>query len=767
MADGKFSVLVPLDAADVPDRGGAQKVKVAVMDASGVVQAQVVAVDEKGQGEAAFKFKENPGSLQVVVGPGDADDNELFALQTVKTTVSARQFTLEPALKLPPLKIPPFYWDWWRRWCIRFTIRGRVVCPDGRPVPGAKVCAYDVDWWWWWTGKQQIGCDTTDASGAFSIPVRWCCGWLPWYWWRLRMWALEPSLLDKIRAAVQLSKIPIPLPDPDPIPSIKAIEKLAAVGFDPQPDPPSPVIRAQPGISLPTVALPRLATSPTLAASPKLLLPAKLELPVLQPRPDPNDLPIEPADLDNLRDRLLKFLPDVPELSRLQVWPWFRWHPWWDCAPDIIFSATQRCDGVEKVIISEGFSDARWDVSSNLGVTLVARDACCVEHQQDPPGNCVVLSTACQDLLNNIGGNIGATPTPVGYANPSEASAYSDQPYAETVHIRGQFGTGATVDYYEFEWAPYSAPAPPPAAYSAMPVAASGGFTRTFFGPGLGGAPGLWHDVPFNFQMISGRNVIESREHFEATHDPLTWGVTRFWVANRDMLMSWHTKGVFADGTWSLRVRTWEESGGALTTSHILNQCNTETPNTLALRVDNREVLGGPPPTSPGQPCGSNTVHICTTEPDTDIIEVRVDGRVVGPCGTEKIGPNSVVEIDFLAYDPDGHLHSYELTSHFGDNQVRNALNPAAGTLAAGPAAPPVPSAAQVGPNYFAAVGQGAVRPTWVGGVMRLTITQPLLVFPQTCAYLLRLRAYKRNIVNCNYSLPYRNESTITFTVLV
>lgn len=745
MPEGRMSLTIPLDATAVPDRGGAQKVKVAIMDAKGRVQTEIAAVNDKGIGEATFKFNASPGSLQVAVGPDSAGDDELFALQTITLSVSARQFALQPVLKLPPLKIPPFYWHWWRRWCFTFTISGRIVCPDGRPVPGAKVCAYDVDWWWIWSGLQLVGCDTTDANGAFSMRVRWCCGWLPWYWWRLRLWSLEPPLLEKIRGALRLTPIIDELPDPPPRPTLKVFRKLLDdAGINPQPLPPRRV------------------------AVPERLLP-----PVLQPTKTPDDVPLELADFDKLRDRLLQFLPPIPELERLQVWPWFRWHPWWDCRPDIIFRATQDCEGRERTVVNETIFNARLNVSSDLQVTLVAQDACCIQDHPDPEGNCVVLSAACGTLLNDIGGNIGAAAAPVGYASPGVASPSSDRPFSEDVVLSGLFGTGATADYYEFEWAPYAPPAPPPAAYGPMPPPAAGGFSRTFFGPGFGGAPGLWHSVPFNFQPISGRNVIESREHFEANNDPLTWGVTRFWVSNRDVLMVWKTKGIFADDAWSLRLKSYPAAGAGLGNPEVLPICNTNNPNTMVLRIDNREILTGPPPTSPGQPCGSGTVHVCTTEPDTRIIEVRVDGRVVGPCGNEQITASSVVEIDFMVYDPDGHLHSYTFVSLFGVNQVRNLLNPAAGTLQTGVLIPPLPgpvaAAAQVGPNYLAAIGQGATRPIWQGGTMRLRITQPLLVFPQTCAYQIRLRGFKRNIVSCHYGpeLLYQNESSLTFTLVV
>src|SRR4030043_513178 len=61
----------------------------------------------------------------------------------------------QPDLRLVVM-IPQYYLVWWLRWCRTFTITGRVVCPDGRPVPGATVCAYDIDFFWWWVNKQSV-----------------------------------------------------------------------------------------------------------------------------------------------------------------------------------------------------------------------------------------------------------------------------------------------------------------------------------------------------------------------------------------------------------------------------------------------------------------------------------------------------------------------------------------------------------------------------------------------------------------------------------
>ena len=72
-----------------------------------------------------------------------------------------------------------------------------------------------------------------------------------------------------------------------------------------------------------------------------------------------------------------------------------------------------------------------------------------------------------------------------------------------------------------------------------------------------------------------------------------------------------------------------------------------------------------------------------------------------------------------------------------------------------------------VGPTYSAALtpAQGATRPTWHGGAVRLTINDLHQAFPCSCSYQLELRAYKRTIVSCNGNHPHRNLSEYSFAV--
>jgi hypothetical protein len=195
---GEFKLEVPLDASSIEDIKPDQAVKVVAKDGEGAFYSQTTELDADGRGVATFTFYGNPGPLRVYVGPADASDRELEGLQTIQVDVSTRLWGHERQVRLHPIVIPPYYWFWWLRWCRTFTIRGRVVCPDGSPVPAAEVCAYDVDRWFIWSSTQEVGCATTDINGAFEIKFRWCCGWWPWWWWRLRVWDRDPILAKRV-----------------------------------------------------------------------------------------------------------------------------------------------------------------------------------------------------------------------------------------------------------------------------------------------------------------------------------------------------------------------------------------------------------------------------------------------------------------------------------------------------------------------------------------------------------------------------------------
>jgi hypothetical protein len=746
--EGGYALSVPLDASGIEDFKPEQNVKVLVVDDDGRTQSEVVKLSAGGKGAAKFGFKEVPGTVQVIVGPETASDEELQGLQTLRTTVARRRWKETGEIQLAAIKIHAYYWRWWLRWCRDFTIRGRVLCPDGSPVPGAKVCAYDVDAWWWWSSKQLVGCDQTDADGTFEIKFRWCCGWWPWWWWKLRVWYLEPFLLDRILPELQRVPFPHPIPLPDPAPDLRVFEdilgaeEMAVMNI-------APARAAMPAAALTTMDLASASETVRLRTSTELA-----------------QVAIRPEVLSPLRDRLLKALPAIPQLEALRIWPWWPWQPWWDCTPDIIFRVTQDCQQVGTVIVDEGYGDARWNIPTDMDVTLVANDeACCLsDGDDDPEGTCALLSDVCDNPINIIGGNPGAPAAPVGYLSPGAIANTGDRPYGGVVRIQGQ--VGSDVDYYEFEVSSDGG-----ATWNDMPPTAVGDIPRQYWIP----ATNTFQWVPF-LDTIDGRLVFESRQHYEATHNPAAWNVTQFWMASNYLsLMNWLTETPFLNGTYHLRTKGWQLVAGHLANPQILPTCSTQTTAGLVLRIDNRLVgaASGHPASTPSHPTGPGTVHTTTLEPDTDFLAVRIvpadpskPPTLVGACGQVPLGVGDVLEVDFFAHDPEGHLAYYTLQATYGENLAIDLLSlPGLSLTPLGGA--PVPAAAQVGPSYTAARLAGAVAPTWRGGAIRLSVPAHL-AFPETCCYQLELRAHKRTVVSCNHSLwNHTNYSEYSFMVAV
>jgi hypothetical protein len=142
--------------------------------------------------------------------------------------------------------------------------------------------------------------------------------------------------------------------------------------------------------------------------------------------------------------------------------------------------------------------------------------------------------------------------------------------------------------------------------------------------------------------------------------------------------------------------------------------------------------------------------------------------ETVQGCGMVCIAPGDLLHIDFAAYDPDAFLESYGLELLFSVDQSVNLLNSGLASWSLGPSSiAPVwaPAAAQRGPDYPTALGQGAVSPAWAGGSLRLTVDAHAAFPVLPCAYLLQLNVYKRPIVSCYGGYAQQNVSFETFTV--
>jgi hypothetical protein len=704
----KYTLTVPIDLSAVPDAKGS--VKVAVLGRG--VKRQIKTVNIEKTGSVSFDFDELPRGLTVHLGPATAEDDQIDKLRTLQTTVATDVFLNKNAVTIPAIRISATDWHWWLVWCRTFVIRGHVLCPDGSPVPGATVCASDVDWFWWWRSKQQIGCATTDEHGAFEMKFTWCCGWWPWYWWHLRTWELDLDLARRLQPTIPVELREFAALQPSPKPDLRYLEGLiSGAGFT------------------------SLGTA--------FGSPAKTSL---EPQ-----IPIDFVKAEAIRKKVTDRLRAGVEL---RIWPWFPWNPWSDCNPDIIFRVTQPCGGTEStVIVDEGYNDTRWNVGTTTNVTLVANDKACCERPVPCEGtDCIELTHACGFPRADIGGNNPAFPTPAGYANPNVATPPSTilhRPFSDTITITGTTDCLGHLDYYEFEFFDGTNFVP-------MPPGAMLGFNRSYFTTG----PFLWHfGIGFGATLIDGHLVYETRQHYEATHP----GTSPFhWMDNRDLLGIWSTGPsgttlTWADGTYRIRIKGYNDAGGGHLTAVDLPPCDPRDPrNELTLTIDNRLVGAAFHPAT--HPCGSpNYVHICTREPDTDILAVRIirpgGTELIVPCGLYEYGLNDRLEIDFYVYDPDGHLGGWTLDATFGLSEISHLTG--AGTLLALPGVPGIPAAPQLVSNYrdaLSAVPTPATPPTWRGGAYRLTLTvaETHANFPKPCCYQLELRASKRTVVACS-----------------
>ena len=90
-----------------------------------------------------------------------------------------------------------------------------------------------------------------------------------------------------------------------------------------------------------------------------------------------------------------------------------------------------------------------------------------------------------------------------------------------------------------------------------------------------------------------------------------------------------------------------------------------------------------------------------------------------------------------------------------------------AGFLSHMGAAGSIPAADFAGPDYGAALVQGAASPHWRAGGLRLHIPDLRNAFPETCCYQLELRVYTRGVVSCDHNYTPSKLSYYSLTVVV
>ena len=695
-----YTLSVPLDASAITHSEADGPVKVVARGADGSVASTVVDLRDRAEATAKLGFAADPGNVKIAVGPATATDDHILTADTLGAHVPGRLWIDTTSLTLTPIKIGPWYWGWWRRWCRTITVRGRLVCPDGGAVPGAVVTAYDIDSWFIWTSEQQVGTATTGPDGSFQMTFTWCCGYYPWWWWfRVRPWVLDPVLADHLHRTVELDRG----------------ERLGAPTANPSLSVLAPLLDGQD----------RFSGRTDLAS-------------------------LDPKILDELRGQLVSRLPVVPELEKLQIWPWAPWTPWFDCTPDLIFKATQDCGRGEVQVYTETVTDTRWNVPDEFDVVLVATSAACCRPVDDPEDDCLIVDQVCSVGMHHVAGNHGAPVAPAavtGYevTTVDGVDEALDRPFGGTVPVSQNPSDLVGVDYYAFEHSTDGG-----ATFNPVPAGTSAAFYRSwmlFPGPTTGSE--LFAPV-----VVGPYEVYETRRHFEDTHYG-DWSPIgdRFWLSTNYNLLSPLASAQLADGVHHFRVVQFTQTApGEFEGPEPVIGCDGETQAGFVLAIDNRSI--SPVGHDPAHNCGGG-VHVCTVEPDTHILAVRVNGVEVGPCDTI-MSRDGLTEIEFLAEDPvDGHLGHFALTSHYGTSGLVDLLGAPGATLVSLSGGPDASS-------YADALAGGATRPTWHGGRFVLTLRTGL-AFPEPCCYLLRLEAYKRTRESCETHV--RNVSEITLGV--
>lgn len=731
----KFRVKGRIDASDV-ELDPEVPLKIAAVHEGRILASTVLEPAGKTLDyELDFALRPDCG-FRVFLGRADISDRDFLASELSSLSLSRRDAKVEARkekaaraeevvlIEAPVIKIAPALYQRWRLICRFYRVRGRVVCRHWRwngtyftftdePVPGATVEIRDVDCFWWFCKSDVITTATTGADGTFEAEFLWCCVLRrPWL---TDPWILDPDLFERVRALLEKvrPRLPVPLPDPPPDPwELQPFLESLGGALE---------IGAARGTALAQI-----------------------------------------ADLSSSETMIARRLPSA-DLEALHVWPWWKRA---DCRPDLQFRVTQNCEGTTKVIYEESLSQTRWDVPTDLEVTLLANDeACCIPSFEEPPcGDCFKWARVhCTDL-QNIGGNDPLTSVPadlLGLAFPNG----SDIAFARTMNVFGLFGTGSAADFYEIEYSRDGGPFQP------LPANTLEAFNRVFWGRPCGSPPA----TPSQFNTVlfpvltkqdamtsSNHLVYESRAHFQGGCDPASWDNVffpnggRFWTSRRDLALRWKTADLagsgasltetplLPDGLYELRVVGWKEnSSGKLEQPKIMTRCNTNEEERLVIRLDNRTVPNHAP-SIPSHPWGPGFVHLGTRDPDCDIVQmVKNEGQpgelVVAPCDVVELGNSDTLTVHYSVTVPlsanDRHLGGYWIRVHHSESGGFNAISKSLAGAQSDPA--PYP-----GPSYAQAISQGAPRPFWGGGSYKIVL--PGSAFPETCAYLFRLHAWKR-----------------------
>jgi hypothetical protein len=350
--------------------------------------------------------------------------------------------------------------------------------------------------------------------------------------------------------------------------------------------------------------------------------------------------------------------------------------------PDIIFKATQKIDGADKVIYNENpAADTRWNIGDILSVTLEAEN--CISIMPTPTGRpydtLFVFTRVGVIGVNNIH-TTGAGAS--GYAYPdinpvAPNSREANSPFGSTLDIAGWFGQFTDTVRYKIQ-------------YSSDGITFSDIYDPLYnsyyeFSPDGGN----WITVAMGPFTEGGQSNVYKMPYIEKPGQP--------WIFP-DLIAKWDTTKVI-NGRVTLRIQgfRWNAAGTVLAPSVAL--FIDPSYGTLKLMLDN-------------------------TPPVSKLNKIKHNGSDVNVCDIVDFISGDL-SIEFEASDSNGHLREYVLNAMYGHNVVVSPV-PANGT-----------------DNYSNHIGPTR---HWNGGISTVnyaSATYNAAKMP-TCAYQFRLDVTKR-----------------------
>ena len=361
-------------------------------------------------------------------------------------------------------------------WLFKRKLCGRVVQKDPltgelKGVPGAVVEVQDTDCSGWlraiggYTWLYPFGCNRETIATAVTDECGYFCVWIPrWLFEWVSKWRKERICWPIFRPrVVDLIPIPDPLPDPPVVRDPGVI------------DPPQPLVGLDPRIDNLTARRIEELQADMVAGSGRAALDRVLMQPLSLPPPAP------PSDAD-----LVGYTPhpDDPIDFEVPFGPFVQckdiYYQEWQLVsdvPDITFKVTQKINGSDVEIYSEGYFEVRWDDTGSGDVTLeanplaVATDDCIDDGIvcQDAAGiisvDDMALDQSASPLYHDDASGYGKRsnrPSTDGVKAPGGIGlvANGEAPYADTVDLLGCVDNVSGAKYYRVLYDKGSGPEP-------------------------------------------------------------------------------------------------------------------------------------------------------------------------------------------------------------------------------------------------------------------------------------------------------------------